>query len=282
RLRVEPGVRSRLSEAVEQALALGEGALIVAVEKDGERGAPAKTEDILFSAHYACTHCDRSYEPPSPQLFSFNSPHGMCPQCDGLGTRFSFDADLLIPDPALSFYNGAIPLVGKMRGMGRWRRHIYEGIAQTLGIDLKTPWQRLPREQQDLLLHGSGEQHITYEWKQRGGGVWKHGGKWEGIIPQLLSSFKKTAAGPRRMQLEKYMRVVRCPTCQGQRLNAQARAVRVGGKTIVEVCALPVGELAAWLDPETGDLERNLTPLQQTIAGEVLKELRGRVGFLLN
>src|SRR5262249_22595872 len=113
-------------------------------------------------------------------------------------------------------------------------------------------------------------------------GVWKHGDKWEGIIPQLLSSFKKTAAGPRRMQLEKYMRVVRCPACQGQRLNPQARAVRVGGKTLVEVCALPVGALAAWLDPEAGDLTKSLTALQQTIAGEVLKELRGRVGFLLN
>ncbi|HWG47268.1 MAG TPA: excinuclease ABC subunit UvrA [Gemmataceae bacterium] len=286
RLKNDVGVRSRLAEAVEQALALAEGALIVSVEAEASGGrqlpVDAVQEDILFSAHYACTHCDRSYEPPSPQLFSFNSPHGMCPDCDGLGTRFSFDADLLIPDPALSFYNGAIPLVGKMRGMGRWRRHIYEGIAQTLGIDLKTPWQRLPREQQDLLLHGSGEQHITYEWKQRGGGVWKHGGKWEGIIPQLLSSFKKTAAGPRRMQLEKYMRVVGCPTCQGQRLNGQARAVRVGGKTLVEVCALPIGELAEWFDPETGDLEKSLPPVQRTIAGELLKELRGRVGFLLN
>src|SRR5262249_52499668 len=105
---------------------------------------------------------------------------------------------------------------------------------------------------------------------------------WEGIVPQLLSSFKKTAAGPRRLQLEKYMRVVRCPSCQGQRLNAQARTVRVGGKTLGEVCALPVGELAAWLDAETGDLEQNLSPLQKTIAREVLKELRGRVAFLLN
>jgi excinuclease ABC subunit A len=206
----------------------------------------------------------------------------MCPDCDGLGTRYTFDPALLIPDPSLSFFEGAIPLVGKLRGMGRWRRHIYEGVAQSLGIDLKTPWQRLPREQQEALLYGSGDRHITYEWKQRGGGVWKHGGKWEGIIPQLLSSFKKTAAGPRRLQLEKYMRVVRCPSCQGQRLNAQARAVRVGGKTLVEVCALPVGDLAAWLDAEKGDLEKSLSPLQKTIAGEVLKELRGRVGFLLN
>src|SRR5258707_585611 len=210
-----------------------------------------RSSDILLSAHYACTSCDRSYEPPSPQLFSFNSPMGMCPDCDGLGTRYTFDLDLLIPDAALSFFDGAVPLVGRMRAMGRWRRHIYEGVANTLGIDLKTPWRDLPAEHRDLLLHGSGDRHITYEFKQRHG-VWKHGGKWEGIVPQLLSSFKKTAAGPRRLQLEKYMRVVHCPSCQGQRLNPQSRAVRVGGKSLVEVCAMPIGELAQWLDPEQG------------------------------
>ncbi|HEV3443512.1 MAG TPA: excinuclease ABC subunit UvrA, partial [Gemmataceae bacterium] len=276
RLKNEPKVRPRLAEAVEQALALSEGSLIVAVEE--EEGA---AHDILLSAHYACTHCNRSYEPPSPQLFSFNSPQGMCLECDGLGYRFSFDPDLLVPDDNLSFYEGAIPIVGALRGMGRWRKHIFEGVAHTLGIDLKRPWRKLPEEHRNYLLSGSGDRHITFEWKLRGGNVWKHGGKWEGIVPQLLSSFKKTAAGPRRLQLEKYMRVVRCPTCQGQRLNPQARAVRVGGKTIVEACAMPVGDLAAWFDV-SGPLESGLEPIQRVIAGEVFKEIRGRLGFLLN
>jgi excinuclease ABC subunit A len=277
RLKNDAGVRPRLAEAVEQALAMGEGALIVALEG----GDSQESEDILFSAHYACTHCNKSYEPPSPQLFSFNSPHGMCLECDGLGTRYNFDPDLLIPDPALSFHAGAIPLVGAWREMGRWRRHIYEGIAKTLGLDVKTPWKDIPQEQRDWLLYGAGERHITYEWKQRGGVIWKHGGKWEGIVPELLSQFKKTNSGPRRMQLEKYMRVMRCPACNGQRLNPQARAVRVSGTTLVEACAMPVGDLAEWLKAG-GTLEQGLTPLQHTIAAEVLKELRGRVGFLLN
>src|SRR5437588_11174861 len=151
--------------------------------------------DIILSAHYACTHCNRSYEPPSPQLFSFNSPHGMCTDCDGLGTRYTFDADLLVPNPALSFYDGAIPIVGPLRGMGRWRKHIFEGVADSLGIDLKKPWKKLPDEHKNLLLHGAGDRHITFTWRMRGGGVWKHGGPWEGIVPQLLSSFKKTASG---------------------------------------------------------------------------------------
>src|SRR5262249_55694995 len=125
RLKNEPKVRPRLAEAVEQALGMGDGSLIIAVEQperaeggSGSAETPSPYEDILLSAHYACTYCDRSYEPPSPQMFSFNSPQGMCPDCDGLGYRYSFDPDLLIPDPALSFYEGAIPLVGRMRGMG--------------------------------------------------------------------------------------------------------------------------------------------------------------------
>ncbi|MBV9123046.1 MAG: excinuclease ABC subunit UvrA [Planctomycetes bacterium] len=283
RLKNEPRVRPRLAEAVEQALALGEGSLIVEVE--GEKQDDQETEggeDILLSAQYACTACGRSYEPPSPQLFSFNSPQGMCLECEGLGTKYTFDPALVVPDPSLSFYEGAIPLVGPLRGMGRWRRHIYEGVARTLDINLKTPWAELPAEHRNLLLYGAGDRHITYEWKQRGGGLWKHGGKWEGIIPQLLSNFKKTASGPRRMQLEKYMRSVRCPACQGQRLNPQARAVRLAGKTLVELCATPIGDLAEWFDPERGPLESSLEPLQRAIAGEVLKEIRGRLGFLLN
>jgi excinuclease ABC subunit A len=298
RLKVEDKIRPRLAEAVEQALQLGEGNIIVAIdasaesekatqEADGKAGTPHSAlltphSDLLLSAHYACTYCDKSYEPPSPQLFSFNSPHGMCLGCDGLGTQFTFDPDLLIPDPSLSFYDGAVALVGKMREMGRWRRHIYEGVAATLGIDLQTPWRDLPEQHRQCLLQGSGDRHITFEWKQRGGRVWKHGGNWEGIIPQLLSSFKKTAAGPRRMQLEKYMRAIRCPVCQGQRLNAQARAVRVGGKTLVEVCASPIGDLAGWFDPQTGALEKALSPVERTIAAEVLKEIRARIGFLTN
>jgi excinuclease ABC subunit A len=280
RLKADPKARTRLAEAVEQALALAEGNLIVAVESDAPADAeqPTATSDLLLSAHYACTHCDISYEPPSPQLFSFNSPHGMCPECDGLGNKFTFDPDLLIPVQSLSLYTGAVPLVGPLKGMGRWRKHIFEGVGKSLGIDLKTPWKDLPTEHRDQLLNGSGDTHIVYEWKQRNGVVWKHGGKWEGIVPQLLSQFKKTAAGPRRMQLEKYMRVVKCPACNGHRLNAQARAVRVGGRTLVTVGSTPIGELVPWFDL----YEQGLTPTERVITGELLKEIRSRLGFLLN
>ncbi len=284
RLKLDAKVRGRLAEAVEQALDLGEGNIIIspeAEERASEEGeeTPEPQADILLSAHYACTHCNQSYEPPSPQMFSFNSPHGMCKDCDGLGTRFSFDPDLLIPDPEKSLFEGAIPLVGSLREMGRWRRHLYEGVGKTLDIDLKKPWNQLTKTQQDLLLFGAGPRHITYEWKQRGGSVWKHGGPWEGIVPQLLTSFKKTAAGPRRMQLEKYMRVMLCPSCLGVRLNPQARAVRVADKTLIDLLGMSLGELGRWLER---DFAANLTDVQKIISSELMKEIRARLGFLLN
>jgi excinuclease ABC subunit A len=282
RLTAEAKSRPRLAEAVESALGLAGGAVIVAVEAAGGPDAEAPIyDDLLLSAHYACTHCDVSYEEPTPQLFSFNSPHGMCPECDGLGTRFTFDPDLLVPDPDLSFFKGAVALVGPMTHMGRWRRHIYEGVAKTLKIDLKQPWNKLPGEHRDWLLYGAGDRHVTYEWKQRGGAVWKHGGKWDGIVPQLLASFKKTPGGPRRMQLEKYMQFVHCPACDGRRLNPQARAVTVGGLRLVDAVALPIGELADRF-AAGGPLEAGLDAVQQAIAAELLKEIRGRLGFLLN
>ena len=215
RLKNEPKIRTRLAEAVEQALLLAEGNLIIALEADRLKNSEAQAEaqaeaaetgddisskatptDLLLSAHYACVHCNISYDPPTPQLFSFNSPHGMCLSCDGLGTQYTFDPDLMIPDPKLSITKGAIPLVGALTGMGRWRKHIYEGVGKVLDIDLKKPWQDLSQREKDLFLYGTGDRQITFEWKQRGGAIWRHAAPWEGVIPQMLASFKKAAGGP--------------------------------------------------------------------------------------
>jgi excinuclease ABC subunit A len=283
--------RIRVAESVEQALGLADGNVIVSIEDGGgspsvesasdirkAKVASAGPTDLLLSAHYACTQCDVSYEPPSPQLFSFNSPQGMCLDCDGLGSRYSFADELLIPDDSISLHDGAIPLIGSLKSMGKWRRHIYEGVGKSLGIDLKVPWNKLSDAHRQLLLGGSGDTHIVWEWKQRFGKIWKHGGKWEGIVPQLIAQFKKVTAGPKRMQLEKYMRVVKCATCQGQRLNPQARSVRVGNKTLIELGSMSIGELVPWLDR----YETTLGVVERQIAGELLKEIRSRVRFLLN
>ena len=217
----------------------------------------------------------------------------MCPQCDGLGAIYGFDPDLLIPDKTKSFKDGAIELVGPWKEMGRWRRHIYQGVADTmerkLGIDqgtmLETPWGRLDEELQRVWLWGTAGEHITFTW--RGGNApQKYGGKYEGIVPQLLSRYRQSENAMHRRQLEKYMKVAPCGACGGARLKEQARAITLTtanpkfadnpSRSLPEVCQLAVSDAAEFFS----GLRLNATG--QTIAGEVLKEIRGRLGFLVN
>jgi len=252
----------------------------------------ATSPSLTFSADYACTHCQLSFEPPSPQLFSFNSPQGMCLKCDGLGEIYTFAPEKLITHPGKSFQQGCFELIGQWRELGRWRRHTFEGVADTLehkhklerGTILETPWEELDPQWQKALLWGTGDLHITYTWKH-GGGVYKYGGKWEGIIPELLGKYRNSRSGMQRRQLEEYMSIVHCGECDGQRLNAQARATtltsrhprfaQAASRSLPGVCALSVADAAELLK------ELDLDPTRQTIAAEALKEIRGRLGFLL-
>ena len=290
RLKASPGVRTRLSEAVEAALKLGEGMVIVA--RDGE-------PDLLLSSHYACAACGLSFDPPSPQLFSFNSPQGMCPSCDGLGVRHDFDPDLLVPDPSLSVWNGAIELIGPVKSMGRWRRHLFEGVAANLEADpdgpprgsmLKGPWRDLDPRWREVWLHGLGDRVIVHRWRNKGK-HWSHAETWGGVANELLAKYREGGGGPARARLEPYMKSMTCPDCQGARLNPRARAVRVGGKSLTGLGALPIGKVTRFFDALAGvapaDLDDDerpspLDPLSRTIAEELLKEIRGRLGFLTN
>jgi excinuclease ABC subunit A len=290
RLKSGPAVRTRLAEAIESALKLGAGTVIIAPE-----GQP----DLLLSSHYACSACGLGFDPPSPQLFSFNSPQGMCPGCDGLGVRHDFDPALLVPNPALSVWDGAIEPMGSVKEMGKWRRHIFEGVAANIEADrdgppkgsmLRTPWQDLNRKWQRVWLQGTGERMIVHHWKNRGR-IWSHAEKWNGVANDLLARFRGAAGGPTRAKLEPYMRSITCPECNGARLNPRARAVRVGGKTLVQIGAMPIGQLARFFDDLAGqppdDVARDeraepLDALSATIAEELLKEIRGRLGFLTN
>jgi len=275
------GDRARLAEAVENALIHGNGELIAVREsKEGKEG--SETAELHLSSKYACLKCEISFVEPTPQMFSFNSPQGMCPSCEGMGQTFTFDPELLVPDPQISFHKGAVILGGSMASMGKWRRHIFEGVAEAVGIDLKAPWQSLPDSHKNALLHGTGDKHITFTWKRRGGSVWKHGGVWEGIIPQLMTSFKKITAGPRRMQLQKFMRVLHCPACNGKRLNAQARSVKIGDRTLCELESKSIANVNSWIQPGKGSVENHLGTVEKQIAGELFKEIRARLGFLMD
>ncbi len=292
RVTVRDSARPRLAEAVESGLTLGEGTVIVAPAAGPEQGEDAKpqaaksrsakpqaarrpglTKDLVLSSRYACAECGIGFEPPSPQLFSFNSPTGMCLVCDGMGSTYDFDPDLLVPDPSLSFFD---PCIEPMRHTpGRWRRHIYEGVARHLGFDIRLPWKDLPPKARDALMYGTGDAHITFEWAYRRS-RWKHGGTFEGIIAELKSKYRQTKVGCIRAHYEKYMRVRPCGSCGGARLNEQARAVKVGGLNLPDLCGLPVKaarEALAGL---------KLSETEQLIAAEVLKEVRGRLEFLTN
>jgi excinuclease ABC subunit A len=283
RLVAGKGQRSRLADAVETALRLGEGRLIVVAESDppGER---------LYSARYACPDCGLSYEPPSPQLFSFNSPLGMCQSCTGLGMRHDFILDRLISHPELPIGKGAIDLIKSFRKIGRWRRHLLQGVAAAIEVDCgldegslyKTPWQELPKAAREKFLHGMGDRHITFSWRHSGG-VWKHGGRWDGYLPELLDEYIKGKNPMRRRQLEKYMEVIPCTACQGQRLNPQARQVRItstsldrkkSALSLPELCSLSVENAVRFFQ------KLELSATSQLIAEEALKEIRGRLGFL--
>ncbi len=314
RITIRAAVRPRLAEAVDAALKVGRGNLVVQLEssepaageasqKSGDETAAAGKRrkkkpsaahhDIIFSVDYACTHCGISFDPPSPQLFSFNSPQGMCLECDGLGDAFTFDVDLLIPDKRKSFKKGCFEPIGRFAKIGRWRRHIYQGVAETMervwelpaGTLLETPWEELTSQQQKMWLWGTGEQHITFTWRS-GHSPHKYGGSFEGIVPQLLSKYRNSRNRLQLLQLEKFMRSMRCPECHGLRLNEQARAVRIktgdpsfgaaASKSLPEVCQLSIAAATHFFS------EIQLDPTRQFIATEVLKEIRGRLGFLMN
>jgi excinuclease ABC subunit A len=272
RITVGPAARSRVVESVETALRVGGETLILA-RAEGTLDRRSREGELLLSSQYACTACGISFAPPSPQMFSFNSPAGMCLTCDGMGTRFDFDPQRLAPRPRRSFLGLAIePMRTRI---GRWRRHIYEGVARYVGFDLKTPWCDLPDKAKQALLYGTGDAHLTFEWRTSGG-VWRHGGTFAGVIAELREKHKKARSPLVRAFYEKYMTQTGCPDCTGRRLNRQALAVRVGGLSIAEFSALSIDAACECI------ARLELTPTQQVIAEEVVKEIRGRLAFLQN
>ncbi|MBS14725.1 MAG: excinuclease ABC subunit A [Gemmatimonadetes bacterium] len=264
RLIVKPDSRARIGESVDAALRLAEGTLLVSPE--GE-------DDILISASFSCTACGLSATPPTPQLFSFNSPQGMCPTCRGIGTHIRMDEGVAIPDPAKSVSEGAIAPLGLPRN--RWKMHYYEGVLRRHKCDLDTPWEKIPTRGKRELLRGV-KGRIELAWKRRNGSVYRHRGRFDGILPPLEQKYAESGSASVRRKLSAYMLEGPCNSCEGSRLRDEARSVLIAGTSLPDVTAMTIEDAHTFFEHLV------LSESNQTIAEDVLKEIRGRLSFLLD
>ena len=265
RIVVKPGIGARVTDSVETALKIGHGMLIASSPKSGDR---------VFSESMACADCGLSFPGLTPQSFSFNSPQGMCVDCNGLGNRVEIDPDRVVPDVTLSIDGGAIapwgPDVSEKTG---WAHGFRGQICAQLGVDMDRPWGRLPKRQRDVLLYGSGRRAFTVRWASKSSkGTFEQ--SWEGVIPRLMRRFSQTGSERAKRWYGRFIGDARCSSCGGCRLRPESAAVRIGGRTIVEISALTVEDARHFL------AELRLEGAARQIATEVLKEVRSRLDFL--
>ena len=268
RLIVKEGIEKRLTDSIETVLNLAEGRLVVDT-MDGKQ--------INFSQSFACPDCGISIDEIEPRSFSFNNPFGACPSCFGLGYRMEFDVDLMIPDRSLSISQGAIAVMGwqSCTDKGSFTRAILDALAKEYGFDLDTPFEDYPQHIQDVLIHGTNGKEVKVYYKgQRGEGIYDVA--FEGIVKNVGRRYRETGSDTMKQEYESFMRITPCPSCKGQRLKPEALAVTVGDKNIHEVTSMSIECLQEFLN------HLELTPTQQIIGEQVLKEIRARVGFLVN
>lgn len=261
--------RKRLVESLEQALDLGDGLVIIQI-------ADTK-KDLLFSQHFACPHCDINLPPIEPRNFSFNSPHGACPECTGLGTRLEIDPKLVIPNPRLTIAEGAIRPWSRTSSNQTWYYRILEAMAKAHGFSIDVPAEQLTKKQLDMILYGTGNKQYKMDyWSDRFQGDMTL--NFEGVIPNLMRRHQETQSDYIRAEIEKYMRVLLCPVCKGKRLKPEVLAVTVVDKNIAEVTAMTVEEVSKFFR----EIGHKLKTRDKLIAHQILKEINARLIFLHN
>ncbi|MBN1180311.1 MAG: excinuclease ABC subunit UvrA [Anaerolineae bacterium] len=283
---IDDGFSSRLTDSVETALRLGDGFVIV---NDLSADPPY---DHIFSEHLACPVCGISLPEIAPRTFSFNSPHGACPTCQGLGTQMELDPGLIVPNPDLSLSEGAIYAWNTNDHDGYYWQML-EATAAYYDVPLDRPWRELSAAQQHIFLYGSGEDEIVMAYTARDGrrsGTYKT--RFEGVIPNLQRRYQETSSEYARSKIEEFMTRLPCPDCAGTRLRPEALAVTIAGKSIHDISQWPVAELLAWVDALSGFRFRNerpangplspLTAKELLIAERVLKEVWARLNFMVN
>src|SRR5436190_5408177 len=265
RLVMKADLRQRLAQSVETAAELAEGLVVIDVV-DGET--------MTFSERFACPEHGVSLPELQPRIFSFNSPHGACPRCTGLGAQQEIDPDLIVPDPELSIGEGA--LVPWSVGNSGFYESVIQAVAERYEIDLDAPWQELSEKQQDYFLYGTGGERVYVSYRNRMNRKRSYTIAFEGIVSSLERRYRDTDSSTQRERIEEYMSFRPCPVCKGARLKPEVLAVTVGGKNIHQFTQMSVTAALRFLDG------LDLTPTEELIGARVVKEIRERLTFLDN
>ena len=266
RLIVKQESKRRLADSVETALKIAQGTVLINM----------KSQDLLFSEKFACLDCNISYEEPSPRLFSFNSPYGACPTCDGLGQKMEIDPRLVIPDVSLSINDGAIHPWGGAE-MANWYRYMLKGLSRKYNFKFTSPFSQIPADVRKIILYGTGSEEVSFEYEHtsgKGSGAGTYKASFEGVIPHLTRRYKQTESSGVRTWIENYMSVSACPSCKGARLKPEARAVILNRETIDSVADMSIKQARKFFEGI------QLTKRQAQIAKQILKEVKERLTFL--
>ncbi len=266
RLVIKENMGKRLADSVETALKHGEGSLVVTVLGD-------KDEELLFSEKFACSYCNISYPELEPRLFSFNNPQGACSQCDGLGIKMVIDPDLVVPDPKLSIRDGALKPWEKRSSL--YFHQMLDTISSHFKFKLSTPFEKLPKKIRDILLFGSGEEPIKYYFEKEGRKQF-YTDTFDGVIPDLERRYRETDSASSRDEIARYMRPLSCQACDGNRLRKEAVSVKIKGLNIVELTEFSIGKAYQFFQ------EWKLSKQEYNIARRIVKEIKERLGFLIN
>jgi len=266
-IRRDEDFKRRLADSVETALELGEGLVIVSF-------ADGKTEDRVFSEHFACTECGINFEEISPRMFSFNNPHGACPECNGLGSKLEIDTDFVVPDKNLSLNDGAILPWSKSGNKDNYYSQMLKAVSDHYGFSMDTPFEDLPKKYQDYILYGTPDKiEFNFNRKNR---HYKVNRRFEGVVKRMERLFMETQSNYMRSYVGKFMSDRKCPVCEGTRLRPESRSVTVGGISISEVVEMPIKASKKFFD------EIELSEMELYIAKEILKEIRERLKFLVD
>jgi excinuclease ABC subunit A len=272
----EHATRIRLIDSLETALKLGGGVATASII-DGE--------ELLFSENYACAHCGLSFSELEPRSFSFNSPHGACPDCDGLGVRMEFDPDLILPDKDRTLAGGAIAPWSKAgRDSMAWYEALILALSKKRGFDVDVPVRELSPDTLDFILNSSGKEKVRVEYRSRSGRTRSYDVAFEGVIPNLRRRYESTSSDYVRTEIEQYMAAHPCPTCGGARLKPQSRAVTIAGRSIVDVTNKSINDTLQFVLEIADESSENapLTEREYLIARQILKEVRERLSFLVD